>query len=114
MSLRTAALVLWRRSNLRSLRGIASGEEQKRHRNDSVSFGSEGTYIFTNPNYASFNVRIRLHRIIIQRWLYDNPCKQKPSATPQNLEGLIICRLPQKSLLDVQQFLGFLINLFHC
>ena len=49
MSLRAAALGLWRRSNLRRMKGIASGEEQERPRKDMVSIGSEGTYIFTNP-----------------------------------------------------------------
>jgi hypothetical protein len=36
MSLRAAALGLWRRSNLRISEGIASGEEQVRPRNDMV------------------------------------------------------------------------------
>ena len=34
MSLRAAALGLWRRSNLRISEGIASGEEQERPRKD--------------------------------------------------------------------------------
>ena len=49
MSLRAAALVFWRRSNLHIVVRIASGEEQERPRNDIVLLGSEGTYIFTNP-----------------------------------------------------------------
>jgi hypothetical protein len=39
-----------------SLKGIASGKEQKRPRKDMVSLGSEGTYIFTNPNDLSCHV----------------------------------------------------------
>jgi hypothetical protein len=35
--------------------GIASGEKQKRPRNDIVSLASEGTYIFTNPKDVSYD-----------------------------------------------------------
>jgi hypothetical protein len=46
MSLRAAALALGRRSNLRIVEGIASGEEQVRPRNDIVFFVVRKLYFY--------------------------------------------------------------------
>jgi len=48
MSLRAAALAFWRRSNLSILVGIASGEEQKRPRND-IIHEQGGNFYFYEP-----------------------------------------------------------------
>ena len=69
MSLRAAALVLWRRSNLNIAEGIASGEEQEHPRNDIVLLGSEGTYIFTNPKYKICIEQLLMSRSRKPRWL---------------------------------------------